>query len=58
MKYVVIRRADLIEFEETISRMLRDGWTPVGGVSIMDGALGYDKFYIQAMMTERWEPQK
>lgn len=58
MKYRVVRRRDLESFEGAISNMLMNGWVPVGGVAIeyVPGTL--DLYYVQAMSTEKWEPQK
>ena len=52
MKYKVAYHINLIDFEEIVNGMIKDGWKPIGGISYKcdDSGLGY---YCQAMIMER-----
>lgn len=57
MKYIVVEFETKRTLEETVSYYLQHGWVPVGGVSIKPGTSVYNPTYVQAMMTEVWEPR-
>ncbi len=58
MRYKILEYVDREILEHDVTRHMRDGWEPVGGVVIKPGTSLSDPRYVQALKTDRWEPPK
>lgn len=49
MKYKIVEQSDRIRLEKRIQQLINEGWTPLGGVSMMGSGLS-STWYAQAMI--------
>lgn len=52
MKYRIAYHISLIDFEDIVNGMIKDGWKPIGGIAYKCDESGHG-YYCQAMIKEK-----
>ena len=50
MEYQIIEECGIIELEHEVNKLIKKGWKPQGGVSVIK--VGYEYYYTQAIIKE------
>ena len=49
-EYTVVLECKLLEFEDRVTKLMNEGWIPIGGVQILEDAGTTRRTYFQSMI--------
>ncbi len=53
MEYKIVWSPSVIQLEKDVKNHIKEGWIPIGGVSVSDGNSG--KIWVQALIKNKYD---